>query len=245
MMKLIQRSSFGFLLCITLILGLLAFYRYGRSIWVPVKQKISGKQTVDDVIKRLENRMRQSFVELDLLTDGEPLALLAFKEERRLEAWKMAHSGWQYLKTYPFTAFSGRLGPKLREGDFQIPEGIYGIEYLNPNSRYHLSIKIDYPNEFDRRKAQHDKRARLGGDIFIHGMNATIGCIPIGNRNIEELFYLVAKNGYQNTQVIIAPYDMRTTKKTLILEEIAWEDELYATLSQALTVFPFPGGEER
>ena len=233
-----QRPSLGFLACIAFIVGVLVFYRYGRSVWFPVKLKMSGKRTVNDVLRQLDPQMIQNFSGLARLTDGRPLALVTFKEERRLEVWKMTATGWSYVKSYPFAAFSGRLGPKLQEGDFQIPEGIYGVEYLNPNSRYHLSIKIDYPNNFDREKARHDGRRQLGGNIFIHGMNSTIGCIPIGNKNIEELFYLVAKNGYQNTQVVIAPYDMRLRKRSLSLDNITWEDELYATLSKALTAFP-------
>ena len=244
-MKFFQRPSFGFAVAIVLIMGLIVFYRYGRGVWRPLKLKITGKQTVEDVLERLESEMKQRFSDLLLLIDGRPLALLAFKEERRLEVWKTTDAGWSFRKSYPFTAFSGRLGPKLREGDRQIPEGLYAIEYLNPNSRYHLSMKVDYPNEFDREKARHDNREQLGDDIFIHGMNATIGCIPIGNHGIEELFYLVAKNGYQNTQVIIAPYDMRGVKKSLGVEDIAWENELYAKLSETLTAFSLHRGTKQ
>jgi len=60
------------------------------------------------------------------------------------------------IKSYPFTGFSGGLGPKLREGDGQIPEGVYAIEYLNPNSQFHLSVKLDYPNVFDKAKGRAD-----------------------------------------------------------------------------------------
>ena len=69
---------------------------------------------------------------------------------------------------YPILAASGVLGPKLREGDKQVPEGIYGAEALNPNSKFHLSIRLNYPNTFDRRMAQSDGRTQLGGDIMIH-----------------------------------------------------------------------------
>lgn len=238
-MKTLQRPSLGFLLCLALLIGGIAFYRYGRNVWSPIVRKVRGQKTVADVLRRLGPEMRRNFADLDRVTDGKPLALLAFKEERRLEVWKRMDADWRFRKSYPFTAFSGRLGPKLREGDLQIPEGIYGVEYLNPNSRYHLSIKVDYPNAFDREKARQDRRVQLGGDIFIHGMDATIGCIPIGNANIEELFYLVAQNGFQNTQVIIAPYDMRTGSKRIDVEGIAWEDELYEALTQALRAFPF------
>ncbi len=68
--------------------------------------------------------------------------------------------------------------PKFKEGDGQIPEGIYGIEYLNPNSKFHLSMKINYPNSFDKEMAKIDNRKNLGGDIMIHGSNKTIGLYP-------------------------------------------------------------------
>ena len=90
------------------------------------------------------------------------------------------------MRTFPFQGFSGTLGPKLREGDGQIPEGLYRIEYLNPNSSYHLSLKIDYPNAFDREKGRSDGRERLGYDIFIHGKSVTVGCIPIGDEAIGQ-----------------------------------------------------------
>lgn len=139
-----------------------------------------------------------------------------------------------YVKTYRFTASSGKLGPKLREGDRQIPEGVYGIEYLNPNSRYYLSMKITYPNSFDRQMGAKDGRDNLGGDIFIHGKSITIGCIPVGDEAIEELFYLVAKTGKENVRVIISPYDMRRGKEELEIEAIGWEDKLHETIAAEL-----------
>ena len=127
------------------------------------------------------------------------------------------------IKSYPFTGFSGGLGPKLREGDGQIPEGVYAIEYLNPNSQFHLSVKLDYPNVFDKA----DGRDRLGFDIFIHGGSATIGCIPIGDAGIEEVFLMVSEVGINNVTAIVSPYDMRTNTKRIEIPGIIWEQELY------------------
>ena len=164
---------------------------------------------------------------------GGKLRILVFKNERRLEV----HApGWKAPRVYSMTGFSGTLGPKLKEGDGQIPEGVYGIEYLNPNSSYYLSMKVSYPNDADRRRAKADGRTNLGGDIMIHGTNATIGCVPIGDDAIEDVFYLVNAVGIKNVSVIIAPYDMRSGRK-LELEKspLSWYAELCNQLEEILT----------
>lgn len=217
--------------------ALILFHHYGGTLWRPLLLKARGQQTVSDVTSRLENKIQDTFPEIRQLTDGQALAILAFKEERQLEVWKHNSGQWQRITRYPFTGYSGDLGPKLKQGDGQIPEGIYRIEYLNPNSSFHLSMKISYPNDFDRDKAHIDQRTQLGNDIFIHGMNASIGCIPIGNSKIEELFYLVAKNGYPNTKVIIAPYDMRVQTRPIEIDAITWENELYTKIADQLHHF--------
>lgn len=141
--------------------------------------------------------------------DGK-LRILVFKNERSVEV----HApGWKVPRIYSMTAFSGTLGPKLREGDGQIPVGIYGIEYLNPNSSYYLSLKVTYPNTSDRARAKADGRTNLGGDIMIHGKAVTIGCVPVGDDAIEDIFYLASAVGIKNVSVIIAPYDMRKGRK--------------------------------
>ena len=138
------------------------------------------------------------------------------------------------IKAYEFTGFSGKIGPKLQEGDLQIPEGIYKIEYLNPNSSYHLSMKVNYPNAFDQRKGLSDGRSNLGSDIFIHGKNVTVGCIPIGDEGIEELFMLASKAIHKGIDVIIAPRDFRKNPTLPEIPEIAWEEELYDRLKVEL-----------
>ncbi|MEM7394767.1 MAG: hypothetical protein AAF492_20740, partial [Verrucomicrobiota bacterium] len=93
------------------------------------------------------------------------VALLGFKFEQLLEVYADGH----YLRAYPVLAASGAPGPKLKEGDQQVPEGIYAIDFLNPNSRYHLSMRVNSPNAFDRKMAEAEGRTGLGGDIMIHG----------------------------------------------------------------------------
>ena len=125
----------------------------------------------------------------------------------------------------------------MREGDGQIPEGIYRVEYLNPNSSYHLSLKIDSPNAFDREKGRADGRERLGYDIFLHGKSVTVGCIPIGDEAIEELFTLVAQISPAKVAVIISPWDFRERDDEPEVDEISWEGELYEEVRSALQPF--------
>ena len=102
----------------------------------------------------------------------EQVTLLALKEEKRLEIYAADDSnGPRFVLSYPILAASGIRGPKLREGDKQVPEGFYRIELLNPNSRYHLSLRVNYPNPADIEQAGRDGRdlSMLGGDIMIHG----------------------------------------------------------------------------
>jgi hypothetical protein len=136
--------------------------------------------------------------------------LLGLKEEKRLEIHAAAAAGpWRCLASYPVLAASGGPGPKLREGDNQVPEGLYGIALLNPNSRFHVSLRVDYPSAEDRAQAQLDGRDRLGGDIMIHGGRASIGCIAIGDPAIEEVFTLAARVGIARVDTVILPHDLR------------------------------------
>ena len=147
---------------------------------------------------------------------GTQIALVAFKAERELRLY--AHAGaqttntpWRLVKVYPILAASGKAGPKLREGDKQVPEGVYRVESLNPNSRFHLALRVAYPSRDDVVMAKADSRDvnTLGGDIMIHGGAASIGCLAMGDEAIEELFVVSARAGAENIEVVIAPYKPR------------------------------------
>lgn len=231
-----KRAVFACGALVLLLAGVL-FYRYGRTVWKPLQLKLTGRRTVAGVLKALEPKFKTKLAKHKGLLDGRPLVLVALKKEQRLELWKRRGKGYYKVKTYRFTAFSGRLGPKLVEGDGQIPEGIYRVVGLNPNSSFHLSIKLNYPNAFDRRMGRRDRRRRLGNNIFIHGNAVTIGCIPIGDSHIEELFYIVGKNGTFNTRVIIAPHDLRKHPKGPKHTHISWGPTLYKKLRAAMRPF--------
>ena len=115
------------------------------------------------------------------------LYLRAFKHERQLEVWAgEAGKPLKKVKTYPFCAASGELGPKRQEGDLQVPEGFYTIDLFNPTSAFHLSMRVSYPNDSDRVLG----RRPLGGAIMVHGNCVSIGCIAIQDGPIEELYLM-------------------------------------------------------
>lgn len=135
-----------------------------------------------------------------------PLMIRAYKEEGEFELWGLAAAESRYVRIakWPFNGYSGDLGPKRRRWDRQIPEGFYRIRAFNGASRYHLSLEIDYPNPSDRAlsTARH-----LGNNIFIHGRDVSIGCIPLGDRVIEQVYVAVLDSrcaGYE-VPVHIAP----------------------------------------
>ena len=205
--------------------------------------KIKGKETVESRIKNLEenvwNRLEKNLSLAGYKMDyPSEIILVAFKEEKTLEVYSKDYNEIKKIKEYPFTAFSGKLGPKLKEGDRQIPEGIYKVEYLNPNSSYYLSIKVNYPNDFDKSKTEFTDLSKMGGDIFIHGKSATIGCIPIGDEAIEEVFLLTKKAINNNIKVIISPRDFRINGKYPKIEGINWEKELYEIIDKELKILP-------
>ena len=175
----------------------------------------------------------------------EQVTLLALKEEKRLEIYAADGSGGhRFVLSYPILAASGTAGPKLREGDKQVPEGFYRIELLNPNSRYHLSLRVNYPNAADIEQAGRDGRelSVLGGDIMIHGGSESIGCIAIGDPAVEELFVLIARTGLDNVQLIIAPRDLR--RKSPEASNDAgpmWVAELHEQVRSEMAKLTLPG----
>lgn len=165
------------------------------------------------------------------------ITLVALKQERVVEVWALGATAgsWRYVHQYRMTAASGGIGPKLRRGDRQVPEGIYQVEYLNPNSRFHLSFKIDYPNAWDRLKGLQDNRPDLGDNIFFHGSFVSIGCIAIGDDAIEELFSLVHAVGRKHVSVIIAPYDLRKFPVMKVGNpRPRWQPQLHRHIQRAL-----------
>lgn len=222
-----------------------ALYTYARPLWVPLYRKATGARSVEDIRRlfgdKAQARLQPFFEAAKAPYPPKAITLLAIKDEKRLELWSEDDGARHFIRSYSIKAASGVTGPKLREGDQQVPEGVYRLEYLNPNSLYHLSMKINYPNDFDREHAGKENRTDLGGDIFIHGNAVSIGCLAIGDAAIEELFTLVAQIGINNVRVIIAPSDARKHDlQPLAVNQPPWVENLYQTLTEAVrpyTVF--------
>ena len=199
-------------------------------------------QSVDDVVTRYRGQMMMRLLPRFRFAGVEwpprAVTLLALKAERRLELWALSRHGWRHIFDYRIKGISGGAGPKLREGDRQVPQGFYRIAGLNPNSRYHLSIKLDYPNRFDREQARREGRTDLGGDIFIHGKAGSRGCPAIGDRAVEDLFVLIALLGPARSSVIIAPRDFRQRPwSPADSGQSAWVDDLNRQIEAAMQLY--------
>lgn len=135
--------------------------------------------------------LKKEFEEKGLTYPAKFIYLRSFKYDSRLEVWvkNKETDTFRLFKSYPICALSGKMGPKRSEGDYQVPEGFYYINEFNPKSVYHLALGVNYPNFSDR--AQGNKNS-LGGGIFIHGSCVTVGCIPLTNPRIEEVYLLAA-----------------------------------------------------
>lgn len=206
-------------------------------------QGTPGQRTVPDRLAQYGSVARErwapTFSANGLVYPPKRVALIGLKDERMLEVWAAADGGpWQHLRDYPILGMSGTLGPKLREGDGQAPEGLYRIESLNPNSAYHLSLRVDYPNAYDRARGAQDGRDNLGSDIMIHGKDVSIGCLAMGDEAAEDLFVLAAETGTKNISVILSPVDFRARNLPEHLPPApAWTRELYREIREELKKF--------
>ena len=155
-----------------------------------------------------QSRIVQMFDEKNIRYPAAEVYLRVMKRPWLLELWVRPTAGkhFELLKTYPICAMAGTLGPKRRQGDQQVPEGFYYIDNFNPTSKYHLSLKIDYPNRHDR--ARKRMGYNLGGDIYIHGGCRSAGCLAVTDEGIQELYWIAVEAralGQQRIPVHIFP----------------------------------------
>jgi murein L,D-transpeptidase YafK len=141
-----------------------------------------------------------------------PIVLRIFKEEAELEVWKQDTAGrFEILKTYPICRWSGDLGPKLYEGDRQAPEGFYMVtpELMNPNSSFHLSINLGFPNSFDK------ANKRTGSFLMIHGDCWSSGCYAMTDEQISEIYALARDSLSGRPSFQVQAYPFRLTPENL------------------------------
>jgi len=157
-----------------------------------------------------EKVVRELFTSKGIDLGSATIFIRAFKKESQLEVWAKSPQmeSFRLIQTYPICASSGTVGPKRKQGDGQVPEGFYEIDRFNPSSNFYLSLGISYPNTSDKILGQ---KGNLGGDIFIHGNCVTIGCMPLTDDKIKEVYVMAVEtksSGQQRIPVHIFPCRM-------------------------------------
>ena len=156
------------------------------------------------------------------MTEAQPVLMRIFKAESELELWKQKEDGHYYhFKTYPICAYSGKIGPKQKQGDRQAPEGFYLVHegLMNPRSKYHLAFNMGYPNKYDR------AYGRTGANLMVHGDCTSAGCYAMTDAVVEEI-YILAREALASGQASfqVQAYPFRMTASNLALHR---KDEWY------------------
>jgi len=168
------------------------------------------------------------------------IVINAYKTEGKLEIWlkNKKDKSYSLFKTYDFCAHSGIIGPKMIEGDGQTPEGFYTINVFNPMSTYYLSLGIDFPNSVDYNRTGKDKSP--GSDIYIHGNCVTVGCIPLTDEKIKEVYILAveARNaGQEKIPVNIYPFKMTAINMKKYTVQFPIQVDFWKNLQRGYTYF--------
>jgi murein L,D-transpeptidase YafK len=179
-----------------------------------------------EALARKEDTLQKQFEAKKLAWPAKYIYIRSFKYDSQLEVWvkNEVKDAFQLFKTYKVCALAGTLGPKRMEGDFQVPEGFYYVNEFNPKSTYYLSLGINYPNVSDRILSD---SLKPGGDIYIHGSCVTVGCIPITDGQIDELYILAAHAkdaGQDFIPVHIFPIRYNVKRSTNYLEALTKDD---------------------
>ncbi|SFZ98044.1 probable exported protein STY0357 [hydrothermal vent metagenome] len=185
-------------------------------------EELSKKEYIEILHnKYLDDSLNKRFSDTNT-SMGNSIFIRIFKKEALLEVWIEKDDKYIHLKDYKICSYSGYLGPKLKEGDRQSPEGFYkvGRSSLNPNSKFHLSFNLGYPNAYDR------AHNRTGSFLMVHGNCVSIGCYAMTDSKIEDIYALVeaALNHKQKiVQVHIFPFRM-SSENIAAYENSRWYD---------------------
>lgn len=191
--------------------------------------------------KDYENILQKHFTTNKLQWPPRDIYLRAFKSQNELELWARNDSKEEYkkVKTYNICAMSGKLGPKRQQGDKQVPEGYYFIDEFNAQSEYYLSLLLNYPNFSDRIMGS----TRTGGDIYIHGSCLTVGCLPMTDEGIKEIYTLCMNaklNGQDYIPVHIFPTHMHSRGINYLMTSFPGntaKQQFWATLKKGYDYF--------
>ncbi|MFO8056559.1 MAG: hypothetical protein R6V10_04620 [bacterium] len=196
--------------------------------WCGVSLGQSGEERLRRAREEKQEKVEAYFEKAGLSYPPYQLFLRIFKKQKKLEVWARAgrSSKFKLVKKYDVCKLSGVLGPKRKQGDLQVPEGFYHITGFNPHSKFHLSMRINYPNRSDKKLG--DKNDP-GDDIFIHGDCVTIGCVPIRDGPVKELYIMaldVKLQSHTRTHVHIFPCRMDGQECKKELERLSSENPL-------------------
>ena len=191
------------------------------------EQKESAR--VVAAFKSKEDTLKKQFVQQGLQWPPKQVYLRSFKYDSQLEVWVRNNNKDQFklFKTYKVCALSGALGPKRVEGDYQVPEGFYTINEFKPYSEYHMALGLNYPNASDNLLSD---SVKPGGDIYIHGSCITVGCIPIKDDPMEEVYILAAhakNNGQDFIPIHVFPVRYNVPKSVEYLLKVSSDDKYY------------------
>jgi murein L,D-transpeptidase YafK len=196
-----------------------------------------------EALNKNEAALKKQFEEKKLQWPAKYVYIRSFKYDSQLEVW-VKHErkdAYRLFKTYKVCALAGTLGPKRLEGDYQVPEGFYYINEFNPRSQYHLSLGLNYPNISDRILSD---AQRPGGEIYIHGSCVTVGCIPLTDPLIEELYIITAHakdRGQDFIPVHIFPIRYNVKRSVDYLDKLTRDDvqlkEFASRLEDAFNYF--------
>ncbi len=168
------------------ILVFTVFFTHAQNSFI---QSQKGSFRVAGAFSNHELQMQNEFASKGLVWPAKYLFIRSFKFDSQLEIWvkNEAKEKFKLYKTYKICMQSGSMGPKRLQGDYQVPEGFYYINEFNPHSNYHLSLGLNYPNASDKILSD---SIRPGNGIYIHGSCVSVGCIPVNDNDIEEIYLL-------------------------------------------------------
>ncbi len=184
---------------------------------------------VANALKSKEDSLKNQFTNKGLQWPPKQIYVRSFKYDSQLEVWARNDSKDDYklFKTYKVCALSGSLGPKRIEGDYQVPEGFYYINEFKPKSEFHLALGLNYPNASDELLSD---SLKPGGDIYIHGNCITVGCIPLQNDPMEEVYLLATmakSNGMDFIPVHVFPVRFNVPKSVEYFLKVSKDDRMY------------------
>lgn len=200
-------------------------------------------QTVAEVIKAYgaaaRARLKPEFDAADVSYPPSHMTWIALKEEKLQLCFARDRKGnWRQVLSYAIIGTSGVPGPKLKEGDKQIPEGFYKLSGFRPKIIAHIGMDVNYPNAEDRAHAKEERRSKLGGDIMIHGHYISTGCLAMGDEAIERLFVLAYDTGLSKIDLIFAPCDLTKHGPPGLGKQPLWVAPLYQRITTAMRKYP-------